>query len=352
MQKNIEHSSVLVDYAERNALVKVLKSAYLAQGKQVELFEKDVAKFIGCKYAMASSSGTAALHLALLALELKEGEEIIIPNYVCRSVLNAVQYVRAVPVLCDVDKRTFNITIDSIKRKITGKTKAIIVAHMFGIPAALSEIKKFGIPIIEDCAQSIGAEYKGKKVGSIGDVSIFSFEGTKMITTGEGGMVLTNSKRIFARLKAFKEPYSKLVMPKYTYRLSDIQAAVGCVQIKRLPGFIRRREQIAGQYMQAFSNDERVHLPFIPKGVRHSFHRFILTLKEGNLDNCLRLCQEQGVMVKRAIKPYVLNQYLNVPDKFFPNTQYIMQHCASVPIYPALKNRDVKKVIDVLKGAL
>ncbi|MCG2712349.1 MAG: DegT/DnrJ/EryC1/StrS family aminotransferase [Candidatus Omnitrophica bacterium] len=352
MRERIENSSSFIGVKERKALNAVLKSNFLAEGPQTEKFEREFAEYIGCRFAIAVSSGTTALHCALIALGVGVGDEVLAPNYTCRSILNAVQYANAKPVLCDVDKRTFNILPQEACKKKTSRTKAVIIAHMFGCPASVKEFRKIGVPIIEDCAQSIGAEYNGKLAGSFADMAIFSFEGTKTITTGEGGMVTTNSARLKKRFDAIKEPYGKDFMPKYTYRMSDLQAAVGCVQIKRLPEFIRRREQIARQYMNAFGNDERVQLPFIPKGARHTFHRFILTLKEPNLDQCLRKCQKKGVMVKRAIKPYVLNQYLNISDRAFPNTQYIMKHCASVPIYPALKNQDVKKVIDALKGAL
>ncbi|MFH1094431.1 MAG: DegT/DnrJ/EryC1/StrS family aminotransferase, partial [Candidatus Omnitrophota bacterium] len=159
MVNKIEHSGVMLNGAERKALIKLLVSRYLAEGKEVRRLEQNMSRNIGTDYAIAASTGTAALHLALLALGIKDGDEVIIPNYVCRSVLNAVQYVRARPVLCDVDLRTFNILPDLAKKLITPKTKAVIAAHMFGCPADMDLIKKMDIFVIEDCAQSIGAEY-------------------------------------------------------------------------------------------------------------------------------------------------------------------------------------------------
>ncbi len=349
--KTISHSKSAVGGEEKKALYAIINKNFLAEGDCVERFEKEMARYVGCKYALATSTGTLALHLSLLALDIRRGDEVIIPNYVCRSVLNAVQYTGATPVLCDVDKYTFNILAEQIEKKITKKTKAIIIAHMFGCPLALREIKKFGVPIIEDTAQSIGATYRGKKVGSFGEISVFSFEGTKTITTGEGGMVLTNSKKIFRRLLRLKEPYAKDYMPKYTYRMSDLQAAVGRVQLKKLASFIRKRKLIAQKYMSAL-NLPGVGLPVVPQGAEHTFQRFIISLKQKNIDHVISMCQREGILVKRAIKPYVLSQYLKLPSKLFPHTHYIMRHCLSLPIYPSLNRGSVQRVIKVVRSQL
>ncbi|MFH1460430.1 MAG: DegT/DnrJ/EryC1/StrS aminotransferase family protein [Candidatus Omnitrophota bacterium] len=352
MLKTIQHSFPLIGNAEKNALNKVLNTSFLAQGREVEKFEKGVSEYVGCFHAQAVNSGTAALHLALLALDIKAGDEVIIPNYVCRSVLNAVQYARARPVLCDVDKRTFNILPAALKSKINKRAKAVIVAHMFGFPAQMDELKKIRIPIIEDCAQSIGADFKGKLVGSFGDLSIFSFEGTKTITTGEGGMILTNSQKLSNKITRFKEPYEKDQMPKYTFRMSDLQAAIGRVQLKKLPGFIFRRRKIAQIYRKAFKN-LKVDLPFENDNMIHSYHRFIISLKKKNqINKVINYCQKKRVMVKRPIKHYALNQYLGISNKLFPNTDFIMKHCISIPIYPALSEAEIMRIIKVVKDGV
>ncbi|MFH2136981.1 MAG: DegT/DnrJ/EryC1/StrS family aminotransferase [Candidatus Omnitrophota bacterium] len=351
-QKNrIEHSFPCIGKAEQSGILAVIKSSFLAEGAQVECFEKEMCRYIGCDYAIAASTGTSALHLALLALEVGKGDEVILPNYVCRSVLNAVQYCQATPVLCDVQTKTYNISLDEVKEKVNGRTKAIIVAHMFGCPVPVDKLRIKGIPIIEDCAQSIGAQYKGKKVGSLGDIAVFSFEGTKTITTGEGGMVATSSKKLCKKLKSLKEPYANDCMPKYTYRMSSLQAAVGRIQLKRLPGFIKKRRQIARQYAKAFALDG-VELPVAPQDMMPTFHRFMLDVREINIDCFLPACWKKKVMVKRPIKPYLLNQYLGISSKLFPNSEYIMKHCVSVPIYPSLKKNEVTRIIKVVCGEL
>jgi len=348
--KVITHSLPNIDSQEEKSLLKLLKTGFLSEGSEVAAFEKEMADYIGIKFAMAVSSGTAALHCALLALRIGAGDEVIIPNYVCRSVLNAVQYVQARPVLCDVDRRTFNMTADCVQEKVTRRTKAIIVAHMFGCPAALAKMKKIGIPLIEDCAQSIGAEYEGKRIGSTGDIAIFSFEGTKPMTTGEGGMIVTASGRLYKKLMRLKEPYKNDQSPKYTYRMSSLQAAVGRVQLRKLSKFISRRQKIAKQYLRAFQNIG-FGLPFIPVNSKHIFYRFMITLRDKEPEDFMRLCRAKGVLVKRPVKPYVLNQYLGCSFRLFPNTKFIMEHCVSVPIYPSLSNNQVRYVIGTVKNS-
>src|SRR3989338_11463137 len=183
----IEHSKPTIGKEEQKSIVDVIKTNYLAEGKTVKEFEKELSNYIGTSGGIATSTGTLALHLALMSLDVKENDEIIAPSYVCRSVLNAILYCGAKPVLCDVDKEDYNISFEDAKRKLTKRTKAIIVSHMFGCPAEIDKFRRLGIYIIEDCAHSIGAKYKGRKVGSWGDLAIFSFEGTKYIVTGEGG---------------------------------------------------------------------------------------------------------------------------------------------------------------------
>ncbi|MCP4649220.1 MAG: DegT/DnrJ/EryC1/StrS family aminotransferase [PVC group bacterium] len=353
MNRKIEHSFPLMGGEEKKVLSRIIDSSFVAQGVQTRLFEKEFAECFGIKYAIAVNSGTSALHLALLALNVGKSDEVIIPNYVCRSVLNAVQYCGAKPVLCDVDRDTYNISPEEIKRKITSKTKAIIVAHMFGMPVAIDEISRISkeIPVIEDCAQSIGARYKGRFVGNFGQVAVFSFEGTKTITTGEGGMIVTNSYKLYGKLMRLKGLEPKEQTPVYTYRMSDLQAAVGRVQLKRLPGFIKKRRIIAGKYVKAFKRPG-INFPIFSEKVLNTFHRFILTMETVNIDHFIRASQKKGVMVKRAIKPFGLNKYLGISDKSFPNTKFIMGNCISIPIYPALKQNDIKKVIDVVSCQL
>ena len=183
----IPHSRPTLDQKEELAVAAILSSGQVVQGEETQRFETALASEIGVVGAAAVSSGTAALHLALLALEIGEGDEVVIPSFVCPALLNAIRYVRATPVLADINREAFNIDVRDLERRLTGKTRAIIVPHMFGLPADIDDITALGIPVIEDCAQSLGSRYRGAPTGSFGVLSVFSFYATKVICTGEGG---------------------------------------------------------------------------------------------------------------------------------------------------------------------
>jgi len=342
----IEHSKPTIGQEEKQAVINVIKTNYLAEGGIVKKFEEELSNYIGCKGGVATSTGTLALHLALMSLKTKEDDEIIAPSYVCRSVLNAILYSGAKPILCDVNRQDYNISFDEVKKKITKKTKAVIIPHMFGCPAEIDKFKGLGIYIIEDCANSIGSEYKGKKIGSWGGLSIFSFEGTKYIVTGEGGMVLANSARLLDRIRRLKEPDSLHYKAKYTYRMTNMQAAIGRVQLSRLDYFIKKRKEIAKIYTKAFSN-LNIELPKEPLDGLHIFHRYMIKIN-GDITDFMKRCYKKGIKVKQPVKPYPLHRYLNQPNKDFPNTEYIMKSAVSIPIYPALNNKEIKYVIHTI----
>lgn len=346
----IEHSKPSIDLEELEAITEVIKSGYLAQGEISKKFEEELSAFITSPGGVVTSTGTLALHLALLSIDIQPGDEVIIPSYACRSVLNAVQYCAAAPILCDVNLDDYNICFEEVKKKISSKTKAIIVVHMFGCPAEIDKFKELGLYLIEDCAHSIGANYKGKKVGSWGDLSIFSFEGTKMIITGEGGMVLANSKELLDRLRRLKEPDSMDYKTKYVYRMTDMQAAVGRVQLSRLPYFIKRRREIAQRYNSAFNNLD-MELPMVPENGEHIFHRYMVRLKT-DIYKLMKHCFKKNIKVKQPVKPFALHRYLNMDLKEFPNTEKIMNCAVSIPIYPSLTDEEIGLIIDTLKEGL
>ena len=201
----IPHSRPSLDRGDVSSVSEVIRSGQIAQGEVVGEFEKKVAKYIGVNGAVATSTGTSALHLSLLAMGIKKGDHIAIPSFVCSALLNVVKYVGAHPILVDVDQETYNIDIHDLKKKIKKTTKAIILPHQFGLPADIDEVMSLGVPVIEDCAQAIGAVYKGKKTGSFGSLSCFSFYATKVLSTGEGGMIVSNSKKFVKKNKRFQE---------------------------------------------------------------------------------------------------------------------------------------------------
>ncbi len=346
----IEHSKPTMGRQEQKAISATMKTNYLAEGKIVSKFEKELAQYINSKGGVATCTGTLALHLALMCLDINSGDEIIIPSYACRSLLNSVLYSRAKPVLCDVSVEDYNMSSREAEKKITRRTKAIIIPHMYGCPAKIDEFKELGVYIIEDCAHSIGAEYKNRKVGSWGDLSIFSFEGTKYITTGEGGMVLSNSNYLLNRLKKLKEPDSSEFKIKYTYRMTNLQAAVGRVQLSRLGEFIRKRKLVANIYNMAFADCDMQLLKGCPESI-DIYQRYMIRINK-DIYSFMKKCYKKGVKVKQPVKPHPLHRYLNLSAKNFPNTEYIMRSAVSVPIYPLLTGKQIKHVVDTIKKVI
>ena len=343
----ISHSKPTLDQDDYQEVMDVLKSGHLVQGEKVVGFEKELSSFIGVESGVAVSSGTAALHLSLIALGVGKEDEVIIPSYVCSALLNAVLYVGAVPVLADIDRVTFNISVDDLKKKITKRTKTIIVPHMFGLPADIDEILSLGIPVIEDCAQSAGSKYKSGCTGGFGVLSIFSFYATKMLSTGEGGMVLSNDGGLIRAVRDLrdydeKENYSV----RYNYKMTDIQAALGISQLKKLTSFIERRKEIAGLYSEALQG-MNFPIPAVPEGREHIYYRYVVL--DRNSSNFMEAMQKKGIDCKRPVyKP--LHKCLGLSG--FPVTDEIFQQGVSIPIYPSLSDDEVRKIIDAMKNLL
>ena len=337
----IPHSRPTVDNEEVTAVTAVLQSGQIAQGEQVFQFEKALASQIGVGGAVAVSSGTAALHLALLALEIGEDDEVIIPSFVCPALLNAIHYVRAAPVLADINRETFNVDVRDLKRRLTQKTRAIILPHMFGLPADIKEIVALGIPVIEDCAQSLGSRYEGAQTGSLGVLSVFSFYATKVICTGEGGMVTANDARLLEKIRDLRDYDEKDdARLRYNYKLTDMQAAMGLVQLRKLPVLIGRRRAIAGRYYDVLQ-ESRLSLPICPSGREHIYYRYVIRTER--LDELLDAGREAGIAYRRPVfKP--LHHYLGMTG--YPETEAAFRESASLPIYPTLSDAEVQTIVE------
>jgi len=344
----IPHSRPSLDRDDVSSVSEVIRSGQIAQGEVVGEFEKKVAKYIGVNGAAATSTGTSALHLSLLAMGIKKGDYIAMPSFVCSALLNVVKYVGVHPILVEVDPETYNIDIHDLKKKIKKTTRAIILPHQFGLPADIDEVISLGVPVIEDCAQAIGAVYKGKKAGSFGSLSCFSFYATKVLSTGEGGMVVSNSRNLLKKIRDFREyDNKKNYSVRYNYKMTDIQAAMGISQLKKLNSFLLRRAKIAKRYfseLQGFCN-----LPAVSyKDRRHIFFRFLIQI-HGSVSNALEFFSERGVTCMRPVyKP--LHKYLHLQG--FPNSDKIWKKTISIPIYPSLTDKEICKVLDVLKQYL
>jgi perosamine synthetase len=336
----IPHSRPTIDHEEIAAVTAVLESGQLAQGEQVLQFEKALALLIGVGGAVAVSSGTAALHLSLLALEIGEGDEVVIPSFVCPALLNAIRYVRAVPVLADINRETFNIDVRDLKRRVTRKTKAVIVPHMFGLPADIREVVALGVPVIEDCAQSLGSSYEGAPSGSFGALSVFSFYATKVICTGEGGMVAANDRQLLDRIRDLRDYDEKADdRLRYNFKLTDLQAALGLTQLKKLPALIGRRRALARQYDE-FLRECLLHVPACPPDRDHIHYRYVIRTE--HLPELLALGERVSIAYRRPVfKP--LHHYLGMTG--YPETEAAFLETVSLPIYPFLHDEEIKAIL-------
>ena len=343
----IPHSRPTLDQSDYKSVLHVLESGHLVQGEQVARFEKDLSSLIGVKDGVAVSSGSAALHLSLISLGVGKGDEVVVPSFICTAPLNAILYVGAIPVIAEVDRLTFNIDVKNLKKRLTKKTKAIILPHIFGLPADMDKIASLGIPLIEDCAHSLGGRYKDTYTGSFGALSIFSFYATKVITTGEGGMVLSQNERLIETIRDLrnydeKENYTM----RYNYKITDIQAALGINQLKKLSLFIKKRGNIADIYnriFQAFNLD----IPTVPVNREHIYYRYVVLVDnpQGFIDSMTK----RGIACMRPVyKP--LHRYLGL--RGYATTDWIWERAVSIPIYPSLTDEEVSKIIESVKLSL
>lgn len=349
----IKHSKPTIVGTETTLLQEVFKTEYVGCGDYVKRFEEMVLNYLNVKYAVATNSGTSALHLALLALDIKPGDKVVIPTYVCPAVLHAVCYVNAEPILVDIDKVDFNISIDACleREEDIKKAKCIIIPHMFGAPVDITKFYELGIPIIEDCAQSIGAKlHAQKKVGTLGDISMFSFRATKLITGGSGGMIASNSDKYIRKIRQLMKydsapPKRKgryLFQPAYNYCMNNITAALCISQLERLGSFISARKRIAKTYNEELSDE------FVKPTSRfvddHIYYRYVVLHERSN--SVVEFLNDNNIEA-RSSAAHILHRYLNLDGNKFPNAEYVASRTASLPIYPSLKETEIDGIVNL-----
>ena len=342
----IPHSRPTLDEEDRQAVLDVLQAGRLVQGEQVAGFEADLSAMIGISHAAAVSSGTAALHLALLALGAGDGDEVICPSYVCSALLHAVRCAKATPIIADIERDTFNIDVQDVKKRITEKTKAIIVPHLFGLPADMAEITSLGIPVIEDCAQAPGSRYRERFTGSIGVISIFSFYATKVIAAGEGGMLLSSDAGLIEKIKDLRD-YDEREEDalRYNYKMTDMQAALGRSQLRKIDGFIKRRREIAGHY-DLILKKAGIPIPVTPPERDHIYYRYVILLDQA--EQFIEAMNQSGVACRRPVfKP--LHRYLGLSG--YSVTDDVWKRAVSIPIYPSLTQLDLFVIAENMRNA-
>lgn len=343
--ENISHSKPLIASEDIDAVIRVMQSNMIAEGGLAQKFELAVSQFMGLRGGVATSSGTAALILALKAMGVGKQDEVILPTYVCRAVRDAVVGVGAKPVLCDVSADDWCMSVDTVTPHITGRTKAIIVVHIFGITADIIPLTQLGVPIIEDCCQAFGAIREGQMAGTFGDCCFLSFHATKLLTTGEGGMVLTGNADLLARVGRVKDGHYGPLKERFRYPLSDIQAALGLSQLGRYQSFLERRRRIADYYFDTLA-ELSAQLPFGVRG--HSiFFRFPLRVRE-EYEKLRDRFNESKIQVRRGVDE-LLHIQENKQGVSHPQGERLYAETVSIPIYPALKDNEIEYVAGVCK---
>jgi perosamine synthetase len=365
---------------EINEMVDTLQSGWLSMGPKTIKFEEEFNKYIGSKRSVAVSSWTAAGHLTLEAFGIEKGDEVIVPTMTFPATAEIVCYFGATPVIVDVDEDTLNISLNEIEKAITPKTKAIIPVHYGGQPCDLDEIheiaKTHNLKVLEDAAHSLPATYKGKKIGTISDVTCFSFYATKTLSTGEGGMICTNNEEIAERCaimrlhginrdawKRYSEAgswYYEVVAPGYKYNFTDLQASLGLPQLKKVDIMWEWRKKIASRYFEGLKHLDLITLPTIKSDRESSWHLFPIRL---NLDmitkNRAQIIDELknnnvgvGVHFMPVHQHLYYSETFKLDDKNYPVASASFPRLMSLPIYPGMTDQSVEKVINTLMEIL
>ena len=362
-----------IDEDEIQSVVETLRSGWLTTGPKVKSFEEEFARYVGCKHAIAVNSGTAALHIALDAIGISEGDEVIVPAMTFAATAEVVLYFKAKPILVDCERDTFNLDPSQVEAAITSKTKAIIPVHLGGQPCEMDQIldiaKKHNLRVIEDAAHALPASEHGRTIGTIGDITCFSFYATKTITTGEGGMATTENSEWAERMRMMslhgishdawkrytKEGswYYEILYPGFKYNLTDIAAAIGIEQLKKCNEFWETRQRIAMNYAKAFADLQEIQLPSYRDGVQHAWHLFVIQLNlerlKINRNQFIEALREKEIGTSVHFIPLHLHPYYR--DTFgykaedFPNASAVFDRIISLPIYPKMTEGNVRDVI-------
>lgn len=369
----IPYSRQFIDEEDIEEVENVLKSDYITTGPQIEKFENAICEYTGAKYAVAVSSGTAALHLACMAAGIKEGDEVITTPLTFAASANCILYCKGMPVFADVKPDTYNIDPADVVRKITKKTRAIIAVDYTGQPCELDELRKiaedYHLALIEDAAHAMGADYKGRRIGSVSDMTIFSLHPVKHITSGEGGLITTDDEGFYRKLKLFRnhgitrDPsmmtdhegdwYYQQLDLGYNYRITDFQCALGLSQLKKLSRFVERRKYLAERYNKAFKDMASVICPFQKEGCNNSWHLYVIQVQSRS--DVFRKLRNAGIGVNVHYIPVYRHPYYQengYKDIYCPNAEKIYDHIISLPLYYGLTDEEQDYVIMQLKEVI
>ena len=368
VRSRIPVAAPLLDGRETEYVLECMSTSWISSvGRFIGEFENSFAKFCEVKHAVATNNGTAALHLALVALGLQPGDEVIVPTLTYVASANAVRYCNAVPVFVDNDIRSFNLDPDEVAAKITGRTKGIMAVHLYGHPADLDPIlelaEKHGLFVLEDAAEAVGARYKDRLIGGHGTCAAFSFFGNKIITTGEGGMITTNDEKLAARLRLLRgqgmDPQQRYWFPVigFNYRMTNIEAAIGLAQLERIDLHLKKRKTIAEAYDQRLASlSDRIILPTADHGVDHAYWMYTIVLRANVLksrDQVMRDLDDAGIETRPVFYPmHVLPPYRDAAGGPFPRADFCSSRGISLPTHGRLTEEDVDRVVEALAASI
>ena len=357
---------------EIDAVRRTLESGWVAQGPRVKRFEEELAKYCGAKHGIAVNSCTSGLNLALIAHGISEGDKVIVPDFTFTATGNVVLHVGAKPEIVDIKIDTFCIDVDKVEEKIDEKVKAIVPVHTFGHPADIQKLnrlaRKHNLLIIEDAASGLGSEIEGRKVGSFGNVSCFSLQARKVITTGEGGMIVLNDDVLEEILRALRsqgsfsprqaEQQKGIKLPLFrilgfSYRMSDIQASIGLVQLSRIEEFIERRTYLADYYRDLMDDTKLdVKIPEPPNNIRHTYQAYVILVGVNKRDKIIMKLREKGI--ESTIGTYSLSSLplFKSRENTCPNGEYAFKHSLALPMYHELTEDDIEYTVQKLKEIL
>jgi dTDP-4-amino-4,6-dideoxygalactose transaminase len=374
-------STPTIDDAEISEVVDSLKSGWITTGPKVKRFEEAFGAYVGAPFAVAINSATAGLHLTLLTLKIREGDEIITTPMTFASTVSMIILCGGTPVLADIEPGTLNIDVNEVRKRITPRTRAVIPVHFAGQACDMDPLfelaREHGLTIIEDAAHAAGTEYKGRRIGSLDSISIFSFHPNKNITTGEGGMVCTPdenlaeeisllkfhgmSREAWKRFAASGTPNYDIMLPGFKYNMMDIQAAIGIHQLPKLDRFIDRRREIADLYNREFAGSAALALPtYAPYDQRHAWHLYTplvrieqLTIdRDGFMAELKKLNIGSGLHYKAIHHHAWYRENMPVPDSALPNASYASERILSLPLFPKMTDDDARDVVEAVKQVI
>lgn len=363
--ERVPMSSPDLDESDIQAVLEVLRSGRLALGPKMREFEELMAEYVGTRYAIAVSSGTAGLHILVRALGIGEGDEVLVPSFTFSASVNAILYEKATPVFVDIEPETYNLDPDDLERKITKRTKAIMAVDIFGHPAEWDEIleiaDRYNLRVIDDSCEALGAEYKGKKIGQFGDASCFAFYPNKQMTTGEGGVIVTNSEDIAKLARSLRnqgrgEMGAWLYHERlgYNYRMDEMSASLGVSQLKKLETFLQKRDRVAQVYTERLNKFSWVKPPIVKPYVRMSWFVYVITLERGlDRDKVIEGLEKKGIPARGYFSPIHLQPYIKemfgTKEGTLPITEDISKRTLALPFHNNLKEEEVEEVVRALK---